>query len=195
MTDKTIPSYDYLHQLLSYDPSTGILKWKPRDESMFLPGNTSVEANCSSWNKKYAGKPAGTITKDPGYVVVTIDYVRWRAHRLAWVMMTGGDVPNGFEIDHLDRVRTNNAWDNLRLVSRSQNNMNASLRSDNNSGHRGVGQRKDNGSWYARIKVGGKLHLLGHFNSFEEARNARLEAEKVHFGVFSSTRNETAVMV
>lgn len=188
MTERIIPSCEYLHQLLSYDPSTGVLKWKPRDENMFLPGNTSAEANCNAWNLKYAGEPAGTITKDPGYIVVTIDYVRWRAHRLAWVMMTGSDAPDGFEIDHKDRVRTNNAWDNLRLVNRSQNNMNASLRSDNKSGHRGVGQRKDTGAWYARLKVNGKLHLLGHFASFEDARNARIEAERVYFGDFSSTQ-------
>lgn len=64
--------------------------------------------------------------------------------------------------------------------------MNASVRSDNKSGYRGVGLRKDTGKWYARLKVDGKLYLLGHFDNFDDAKAARLAAEEKYFGDFAA---------
>lgn len=47
----------------------------------------------------------------------------------------------------------------------------------NTTGHRGV-YRRANNRWRACIGFQGKLHYLGTFGSYEEAVNARLEAEE-----------------
>lgn len=43
-----------------------------------------------------------------------------RAHKVNWLFNVG-NVPNGFELDHLDGDKTNNDLDNLQLVTASQN--------------------------------------------------------------------------
>jgi hypothetical protein len=43
-----------------------------------------------------------------------------RAHRIIYQTLVG-DIPDGYEIDHIDNNRQNNSIDNLRIVTRSQN--------------------------------------------------------------------------
>lgn len=45
-------------------------------------------------------------------------------HKLVWEAFKG-EIPEGYEIDHIDRDSTNNHIDNLRLVTHSENNKNA----------------------------------------------------------------------
>lgn len=45
-------------------------------------------------------------------------------HRLMWEIFNG-PIPNGYEIDHIDRNPSNNALNNLRLVTHSENAKNA----------------------------------------------------------------------
>ncbi|NTG07144.1 HNH endonuclease signature motif containing protein [Rhizobium rhizogenes] len=157
-------------RLLSYDPVNGKFTWLIESSA---PGG-----------KRPIGSSAGT-DKD-GYTQINIFGRVYRGHHLAWLFMTGDWPPSDVDVEHKDRDRANNSWINLRLATRSQNNMNMGLRVDNKSGYRGVGQRKDTGKWYARIKVEGTLHLLGHFESFDEALAARLKAERIHFGEYAA---------
>lgn len=41
-------------------------------------------------------------------------------HRAVWISFNG-PIPKGFEVDHMDEVKTNNKIENLQLVTRSQN--------------------------------------------------------------------------
>ena len=153
--------------LVSYNPDTGIIR------------------HVTDRGGYRAGEEAGGF-KD-GYRIVGINCSQYRAHHIAWLLMTGEWPPLDMDIDHIDRNRSNNAWSNLRIASRTQNNMNMSVRGDNKSGYRGVGLRKDTGKWYARLKVDGKLHLLGHFDNFEEAKAVRISAEEKYFGDFAAS--------
>lgn len=126
------------------------------------------------------GDPVGTI-KD-GYTAINYRQTIYRAHRLAWWIMTGEWLPADQDIDHINGDRADNRWANLRLATRSQNNMNATLRSDNKSGFRGVSWRRDTQKWHARIKVEGKTILLGNFSDLNAAAAARLQAEEKYFG-------------
>lgn len=159
-------------RVLSYNPITGDFIWL-------------IEASAPGGIRP-AGSKAGTL-KD-GYIQINLLGCVYRAHHLAWLFMTGEWPSQRFDVEHKDRNRANNSWANLRLATRSQNNMNAGLRKDNKSGHRGVGRRKDTGKWYARIAAEGKLHLLGHFDSFDEALCARLHAEQKHYGEFAANK-------
>lgn len=155
--------------VLSYCPDDGKFRWRV--------GRNSFAG------KAKPGETAGT-SKD-GYVQIGFHGRHFRAHRLAWFVMTGGWPPSGFEIDHINGNRADNRWSNLRLVTRMQNCMNAGNRTNNTTGRRGVYQRRDTGAWHARIRVYGELILLGQFATFDEASAARAKAEADHFGIYN----------
>lgn len=77
-----------------YDPNTGIL---------------------TRW-----GEPVGHRNWD-GYLMVKFQNKSMRVHRVAFFLMTGRWPTH---IDHINRVRTDNRWNNLREVQPSQNSQN-----------------------------------------------------------------------
>lgn len=87
--------------------------------------------------------------------------------------------------DHADGNGLNNQRHNLRACTRTQNNQNRSVRSDNRSGLKGVTAIGD--KWRARIKVDGKTIYLGQFYSKEEAAAQYDFAAKKYFGAFART--------
>lgn len=128
------------------------------------------------------GDAAGTM-KD-GYIKIIADQRQYRAHRLAWLFMTGAFPEKGMDIDHIDGDRANNRWSNLRLASRSQNNMNTRHVRSHTSDHRGVSWRKGRGKWHARIHVNKKVVILGDFDRIEDAVAARQQAERKYYADF-----------
>lgn len=159
-------------ELLDYDPATGIFRWR-------------VERN-SHGGKIRPGDVAGGLDPNDGYIRVKLFGRLYRLQHIAWLIMTGEWPDPTLDLEHRDRDRANNAWANLRLATRSQNNMNMGLRSDNKSGQKGVGLRKDTGRWYARVTVDRKVITLGHFDSFDDAVAARRAAERQYFGSFAA---------
>ena len=118
--------------------------------------------------KKKKGDYADGINKPHGYRVLTLPgYGQIRAHRAAFLYMLG-DWPCQ-EVDHINGIRGDNRWINLRPVTPSENRRNTRIRSDNISGVVGVGFHNKRNQWRARI---GKRHL-GWFKTFEEAVAAR----------------------
>src|SRR6266704_128840 len=95
-----------LKELLSYDPLTGVFLWRVK--------------RCN----KMPGDVAG-CNKNRNYTVVYVEGKSYRAHRLAWFYMTG-EWPATF-LDHRDMNKHNNAWENLRLATKSQNQANIGL--------------------------------------------------------------------
>lgn len=45
---------------------------------------------------------------------------KYYIHRLVWITFKG-PIPEGYEIDHIDCIKSNNTIDNLQLLSRSDN--------------------------------------------------------------------------
>ena len=97
--------------------------------------------------------------------------------------------PEGMEVDHINHKKTDNRKSNLRIVNRSQNNMNHSLQCNNTSGYTGVSQSK-NGKWRAYIKINKKQIHLGRYDTKEEAIKARQEAEIKYFGEYRYNRRD-----
>ena len=74
----------------------------------------------------------GSFDKD-GYLIIKIKGKQFKAHRLAWFLYYGY-FPNN-EIDHINRIRTDNRICNLREVSRQENikNTTKKINPDTNS--------------------------------------------------------------
>ena len=99
------------------------------------------------------------------------------------------DADDGVIIDHKDRNKLNNKRSNLRIATKSQNNSNINMRSDNTSGFTGV-KRAKSGKWVAQIthnKV--RLHL-GTFDKICDAIDARISAEIKYHGEFRRTLHD-----
>ena len=80
-------------------------------------------------------------------------------------------------VDHINWDKSNNTKGNLRLCSKSDNNVNIKRRSDNRSGYTGVRQVVS-GKWIAVISFQNTKHHLGTFEKLEDAVRARSMAEK-----------------
>lgn len=119
---------------------------------------------------------AGTVNSK-GYVKLTVDGVQIYAHRVVWIMHNG-DIPPNMEVDHINHNRADNRIENLRLVTRLENNMNKSVQINNSSGVTGVTFCKQTGKWRAQIQINGKNVSLGRYESIHEAETARKTVQK-----------------
>ena len=117
-----------------------------------------------------------------GYLKICINRKIYLAHRLAWFLYYGR-FPSK-QIDHIDGDRLNNKISNLREASSTQNNRNASLRSDNKSGVRGVCWKNREQKWHAQISVDKKNISIGYFISLDEAKQAYAIASEKYHGEF-----------
>ena len=147
------PTADELRRLVHYDPPTGVFRWRKSQKNGAIP----------PW--AVAGSVDGR-----GYAQIGVGGKQLKAHRLAWVYMTGTFPVD--EIDHVDGDRTNNAWANLRQASHKQNQENIKLRSDSSSGFRGVCFDKRRNRWIAKVVHNKKQHNLGYFETAEQAAEA-----------------------
>lgn len=161
MTDQTIDR-ELLLSILHYDPETGLFTW----------------INCKG-KREANGARAGSISTK-GYRRISIQRKRYAAHRLAWLYMTGS-WPKG-EIDHINGVRDDNRWVNLRDVPLIFNAHNKTMR-PNRCGHQGVYITQSKRQWMARIYVNRKAIHLGAFDNPIAAQAAYLKAkEEMHRG-------------
>lgn len=110
-----------------------------------------------------------------GYRTTTINRVFYGVHSLVWFWHFGY-LPK--ELDHIDHNPLNNKIENLREVTRSENNQNMVVRVENNTGIKGVMKRCN--KYRAKLVVGGRFYLSSH-NTLGEAVAARkIMEEKYH---------------
>lgn len=95
------------------------------------------------------------------------------------------NAPSNLDVDHINGDRLDNRKSNLRLCTRSQNNMNKSEQRNNTSGHRDVSWSKSNSKWNSRITVNRKTINLGYYDDILEAIKVRQQAERQYFGEFN----------
>jgi hypothetical protein len=160
--------YELAATLLDYDPDTGSLTWRHRQPASM---------GSKLFNTKFAGKIAGSLSKDSGYIMLNMKGVLYRGHRIAWLLHYG-EWPS-LEVDHRDQVRHNNWINNLRDITHQENHRNETLSKNNTSGITGV--YLDRGKWVARIMVDGRAKHLGRFQRKCDAALARDKAS-IHHG-------------
>lgn len=156
-----------LRNLLNYNPETGILSWR-------------IDRNVIK-----AGEPIGSLHHS-GYLVFKFKKRQYLVHRIIWFGMTG-KWPDD-QIDHIDTIKTNNKWNNLREASHTENQRNKNINKANNtSGYKGVTWHKKRQKWRADIKVNGKSLTIGSFDNILDAVKAREEAGKRFHKNFNRT--------
>ena len=127
---------------------------------------------------------------EDGYKQISIydenrKYHTKRVHRLV-IEAFKENVENKPCVDHIDNDRQNNNINNLRFATRVENGRNRVIGKNNTSGAKGVSYRKDSNKWRAWITIDGLFVNLGHFDSFEEAKLARVNKVKQVFGEFAN---------
>ncbi len=120
-----------------------------------------------------AGNRAGRLLKT-GYRSIHFSGRRYQEHRLVY-LWHHGFIPE--QIDHINRIKSDNRIENLRATDYSKNQMNTHARS-NQSGFRGVRFINSTGRWAARIYQNGKEIRIGTFDSAEAASAAYLSEFK-----------------
>jgi len=183
MAVKPLPSLEYLNQCFVYDEVNGGLIWKIRSSNHY-PSGINQMAITTKFNTRFAGKPAGSVNIN-GYRNVYIKGGEYKVHRIVWAMCNNKNIPDGFDVDHIDGDKTNNRADNLRLATTLQNQGNAKKRRDNTTGFKGVSIIIQNNKYRARININGKSKYLGEYFTPEEAHAAYLAAAEKHFGKFA----------
>jgi hypothetical protein len=95
--------------------------------------------------------------------------------------------PAGLEVDHRDGHGLNNRKKNLRVATHAQNERNQRLNSANTSGFKGASFHAGARRWQAHIRVDGRRHYLGLFDTPEAAHAAYTAASAEFHGEFGRT--------
>lgn len=156
-----VVSYARAAELLEYNPETGEFTWK-------------VYLDCARRRHGMSGKKACSVNAD-GYISIMIDGRNYPAHRLAFLLVTGY-FPDK-QVDHINHIRDDNRWENLREFDHIQNSRNLAMPRHNTSGATGVSWFRSGGKWRAYISRDRKQINLGLFEDFFDAVCARKSAE------------------
>ena len=157
---------EIINTFLEYCPDEAVFRWKKKASK-----------------KSVVGEIAGTWRPD-GYCLFQVNGRKYLLHRAIYAVLNGECVG---EIDHINGDTRDNRPENLRPVTRSQQNMNRKVQANNTSGYKGVSwynHKTQGGYWQARIKVAGKYICLGYHKSKETASAAYSQAAEKYHGEY-----------
>jgi hypothetical protein len=144
---------------------------------------------------KTAGQPNGQ-----GYLEVKTKQLTGKTcvlqvHRIVWELHNG-KIPQTMVVDHLNRDVSDNRIENLRLVTRSENSMNACGKSNKKSclpKNVYVDWTYGNITKYrAQVMVCGKQYRVGGFDSPQDAMTAAGALRAQKHGAFQCSRDGVA---
>lgn len=155
---KRISTQEELKQLVTYDPVTG-----------------NFISKVNRGKKVKVGDILGSICPTHGYVYITIDNLKYKAHRLAYLYMTGV-MPE--LVDHKDTIRNNNSWGNLREASPMQNSHNSKAYSTSTTGIKGLSYNNNRAYYSAQVMKNKVLYQeyfhLSNYDTKEQALEAAI---------------------
>ena len=113
------------------------------------------------WNER-SNKP-----NSRGYIRIMIGRKLCHTHRLIMIAFVG---ESDQQVDHINRIKTDNRFENLRYCTHSENQLNRYY-VDNAKGYRWKKNK-----WEAQIRINNKTKHLGRFEKEEDAHQAFLDA-------------------
>lgn len=148
---------------------------------------------------KYGDCYICTLPNDLHFMVDVDDYAK--VSRYSWVLSNSGypvaslgtakaghiylhqlimGKSQDYDIDHINHDKLDNRKVNLRIVTHSENILNAKLNKNNKSGHKGVSWNKAYKKWESFITINKKHIYLGRYDNINEAVLARKVYEDTH---------------
>jgi len=125
----------------------------------------------------WVGKVAGSL-QDNGYTVIKLNGKFYKAHRLVW-LWHGKELPES--LDHINRNRSDNRIENLRVSESCENASNRTMAINNTSGSRNVAWHKRLQKWVVVVTSKGKRISFGCYKDFELADLvATMARQKLH---------------
>lgn len=153
---------DIIKEYFDYSQD-GYLVWKKRTSNRINVGDRSGVVN--------------TL----GYRVIRLKTKLYLEHILIWCYHNN-EYPD-CQIDHINRIRTDNRIENLRLAHNNQRDQlqNTNMFKHNTSGFKGVSWCKARNNWECYITVNGKRKNLGRFVDINDAIITRKKAENIYW--------------
>jgi len=143
-------SLSNINDFVDYCPETGIMTRK------------------KIWARRHiVGEQIGTLTKN-GYLSFGINNNEYLVHRIAYFIHYNIMPPE--QVDHINHNRCDNRIDNLRLVSKFENQQNMSLSKRNDSGIVGISFDNSRKKWIAQIRENRKTHMKRFSTKFGAIR-------------------------
>jgi hypothetical protein len=153
-----------LKEVLDYNPITGIFIRKIRI------------------NKVKAGSIAGTKTAQ-GYLSVSIDGRPYLLHRLVILFMTGSFPEK--QVDHINGIRTDNRWMNIRNVSVQENSFNRVPNKNRELQVKNVYWIPKLKRYRVKMKINKITTHFGYYDDLELAELVAKEAQQKYHGVYA----------
>lgn len=148
---------EMLRERLNYEPDAGVFTWRHVHGARFKSG-------------EQAGRIGANGRRDIG-----LNGLRYSAHRLAWLYVTG-EWPSLY-VDHINGDRLDNRFSNLRVVDIATNIQNQ-RKANKDSAVGLLGVTKVKGRFIAQIGANKKQIHIGCFSTPEEAHAAYLDAKR-----------------
>jgi len=105
----------------------------------------------------------------------------WPSNKIVLMHRELMQTPKGKDTDHINRNGLDNRKCNLRICTRSENNLNKDKQKSNTSGYKGVYWRGDQKLWLARV---GLVYAGKHKNKIDAAKAYDSKAKEL-FGEFA----------
>jgi hypothetical protein len=156
-----------LKELLDYNPETGEFIWRVGRNS-----------------RSQVGMIAGYLDPTSGYLKIGTNGKLYRAHRLAFLWMTGSFPPAS--VDHINHIPNDNRWCNLRHATTQQNARNKSKARKSSSRYLGVRWDRQMSKWRTQIQVDGTRKFLGLFDCEVDAATVYNFAAHQYYGEFAN---------
>lgn len=147
------------------------------DYLQYCDGKLFWKQPVSAKSRVQVGDEAGSFIPSIGRYMVCVAGKRAMRSRVIWEMHNG-PIAAGMEVDHADQNKTNDSITNLRLASRTENNVNRKVKLPAN-GYRGVEQTGNR--WRAKLA----RKPLGTFETPEIAALAYNAAAFAEWGEFA----------
>ena len=143
----------------------------PKNKELLFKDVVRYEDGCLYWAKPVfrsnskPGDRAGCLASS-GYRTVGYQGLMVLEHRIVWVLHHG-EIPAGLEIDHINRNRSDNRIENLRLATPRQNRWNRKEQDLPTC------LRQQHGRFQVRVAADGERHNIGTYDTIHEAVTAR----------------------